>query len=131
MVPTPDGSNVTVMYIGGVLRTEVDTAKLRPFGMGPTCNWCMGPEPVLLDTNYTICRVDEWPFGTVAIGSSCDGQLYPGAVDRVNLYNVLISFSQLEYPSSDEIGEPIARATHRSAKQGDVTGQGGRQSRGC
>ena len=50
-VPIPndaDGATVTAMYVDGVLRSEVDLARMRPYGLGEpedwsegrNCNWC-------------------------------------------------------------------------------------------
>jgi cullin-associated NEDD8-dissociated protein 1 len=114
-VALPGGGEVIAMYVGGVLRTEVDVDELRPFGLaGPVdspdatqnCHWCQNGE-VTLDTTYVICRIDEWPMGLVAIGESCDGTIWPGAQPRTEVYNVLMKFNDLSYPDSDVLGLPI------------------------
>jgi uncharacterized protein (DUF1800 family) len=115
-VALPGGGGVTAMYVGGVLRSEVDLAGMRPFGLGgpvgnqpgpaDNCNWCQDGG-LILDTTYVICRVDEWPMGVVAIGESCQNQLWPGAVPRTEVYNALMRFEALPYPATDALGEPI------------------------
>jgi hypothetical protein len=109
------------MYVGGVLRSEVDMASLRPYGLrdnggngenGVTynpgrgnCNWCQ-EGGLNFDHEYTICRAEEWPMGWVPIGSSCT-ENYPHANDRVDIYNVLMQFQDLPYPEIDRLGFPI------------------------
>jgi uncharacterized protein (DUF1501 family)/uncharacterized protein (DUF1800 family) len=121
-VPIPGGGgNVTAMYVGGVLRSEVNLTDMRPFGLGSpvrnrpnpatdNCAYCQ-QGGLSLDTNYVICRISEWPMGMVAIGTSCQEQIFPGATNRVELYNVLMKFTQLAYPTTDYVGEPIDIAT--------------------
>ena len=71
-----------------------------------------------LDTTYVVCRINEWRMGIVAIGSECDGQLWPGATDRVDLYNVHMTFDHLEYPTVDRFGQQIEVL---EVEAGDVT----------
>ena len=57
------------MYVGGVLRSEVDLSTMRPYGLGApkakpvegkdNCNWCQGGA-LEMDKVYVVCRVDEW-----------------------------------------------------------------------
>ena len=101
-----DGSNLTALYINEVLRSEVDLTLMRPWGLAAPPSYCMRGA-LSLATNYSICRVEEWPLGVVVIGSSCDGKLYPGARDAVEVYNTLMRFENLSYPSIDDRGEPI------------------------
>ena len=116
-VVLPGGGNVTAMYIGGVLRSEVNLAVMRPHGLGDNvrqqpqpgvdnCNWCQRGG-LLLDTNYVVCRIQESDMGLVVIGSACVDNAFPGADNPVEIYNTLIHFDQLPYPDTDILGEPI------------------------
>jgi hypothetical protein len=145
--PLSGGGNMTAMYVGGVLRSEVNMDEMRPYGTGPVCNWCMNGQ-IELNRTYVICRVCEWAGGTVAIGDGCDGNLYPGATNRVEVrtqatalqhppipppllsfhllasppivkvYNVPIRFEHLPHPTVDYLGLPIEVLTLQT---GDAT----------
>eukprot|EP01047_Picozoa_sp_COSAG01_P010083 COSAG01_NODE_423_length_17260_cov_203.736962_17_plen_589_part_00 len=45
--------------------------------------------------------------GQVAIGTSCESSMWPGATQRTELYNVLVEFKHMPYPTRDRIGEAI------------------------
>ena len=114
-VTLPAGKTVTAMYVGGILRSEVDLAKMRPFGLqGPVaspaatenCNWCQSGT-IAYDKVYVICRIEEWPMGIVVIGTRCRGDLWPAADSRTELYNTRLEFRSLAYPVTDRLNEPI------------------------
>eukprot|EP01052_Picozoa_sp_SAG31_P011020 SAG31_NODE_614_length_13525_cov_4.312230_8_plen_221_part_00 len=90
VVSTVGGTNVTAMFIDGVLRSEVNLNDMRPFGLGApvsrpqpgdNCGWCQRGG-LTMDTTYVICRVQEWPMGLVAIGTECTEGIFPGATNR-------------------------------------------------
>jgi hypothetical protein len=67
LVNMPDGSNVTAMYIGGVLRSEVDFAVMRPKGLADLGAAWKGPEGgIEYYTNATTgvyyVRLPDEPF---------------------------------------------------------------------
>ena len=104
---------ITAMYVGGVLRSEVNMSELRPFGLGApqskpgiseNCNWCQAGA-LSLDTTYTICRAQEWPMGKVDIGTRCTGQLGNTVENKVELFNSLLRFDHLAFPPTDRLGE--------------------------
>ncbi len=101
-VSTAGGGNVTVLNVGGVLRSEVDLGEmLRLDGKAKR-----GDANLAFDTQYVVCRVQEWRLGTVSIGTAClsTGSL---ATDRVDLYNVHMSFDHVDPPEYDFRGEAI------------------------
>lgn len=97
---------VSAMFIGGVLRTEVDLSQLRPYGMEHACNWCQAGS-LELDKPYVVCHISEHKNGLVGIGSRCNGHLASNADDLVEIFNPLIRISSLEYPTLDEYNQTI------------------------
>lgn len=86
---------------------------------GRNCNWCQNGG-IELDTSYSICRIEEWEGGEVVIGTECTSNLYPGADNRTVLYNQLLRFDYLAYPTTDRQGELIEVLTLASTSDADV-----------
>ncbi len=93
-----EGSSVSAIYVDGVLRTEVDLAELRPWGLVSSCGNACSKGTLVLGHTYTICKVEDWLLGTISIGNSCTSS---GATDEVELFNVYLSFSSLSYPTAE------------------------------
>ena len=60
-----------------------------------------GVNNFVYESRYFICRVEEWPMGVVAIGTSCLSNFWPAATKRTELYNVLIEFNHLPCVNED------------------------------
>ena len=101
-----NGTNVTAIYVKGVLRSEVNLAKMMTLsGTAPSGNSRLAND-ALFTKNYTICKADEWRFGRIVMGSSCADSVV--ANDRIDLYNVFMFFDELAPPLYDSLGEEVA-----------------------
>jgi hypothetical protein len=120
---------VTAMYIGGVLRSEVDFRVMRPNGLEDLGAAWKGPEGgIQYYTNettgvYYVCNIQEWRHGNVLLGAlGCDGSNHPGTIGgtayRTEVYNDYIRFDRLSPPVVDWIGTPIETLT---LQEGEAT----------
>jgi uncharacterized protein (DUF1501 family)/uncharacterized protein (DUF1800 family) len=101
-----NGTNVTAIYVKGVLRSEVNLAQMMTLsGTAPSGSSRLAND-ALFTKNYTICKVDEWRFGRIVMGSSCADSVI--ANDRIDLYNVFMFFDELAPPQHDSLGEVVA-----------------------
>lgn len=102
--------SVTAMYVGGVLRSEIDLTEMRPYpgGLGSIATRSTDGT-ISMGVTLKICRVNEWRLGEVVIGSTCQSNLFPAADNRAVVFNVFINFSTLTSPSglSDQYGDTI------------------------
>lgn len=98
-------SGVIGMYVGGVLRSEVDIDQARPYGGFAQAQHQTGA--LLLDKDYLICWMQPWRYGKIILGSRCVGDLGQQAIDPVDLWNFHMRFSVLSYPSIDFMGLTI------------------------
>ena len=102
------GTNVTALYINGVLRSEVRLSELRPWGVGATqVSAHNTPGALELFKTYKICRVDEWEQGRVIVGDECISGAHKAA-KAVHVLNVFISLTVLSYPRKDHLDEHVA-----------------------
>ena len=93
----------TELFIDGVLRSEIATTEVRPWGLTEVRSSKTGGA-LVLGATYTICDVDEWQQGKVLVGSACTDS---GASLPVELLNVFIAFTTAAPPTSDQAGEPM------------------------
>ena len=94
----------TGLYIGGVLRSET-VDDMRPWGFSHA-NRDGGKGDLELGVSYKICKVQEWRYGVIQMGSACTTT--GGVTNRVDVFNFYMTFEELGYPSVDRRGEPIA-----------------------
>ena len=99
-------SGVTAMFVGGVLRTEVNISAARPYGTG-AIPWQAGYGSLTYDTSYLMCWVEEYVHGQVIIGSSCTGSLGNKANEAIDFRNFFVHFTVLPLPTVDKIDQTI------------------------
>ena len=98
--------SVTAVYVNNVLRSEIDLAVARPYGLDvPHAQ--AGKGQLALDYTYTVCKVREYRLGQVIVGDSCTGALGNEANTPVDFRNFDITFTALSYPTIDSNGLAI------------------------